>query len=197
MHKGNICHLMERVIQINGDDVKILRVPYFSQSDTEHTCVVYSLKMVLDFFKNVHTKSDIRQISPNTTKDELVRVTKTKLSMGTQISDALINSLNNAFPEFIFELKQTNYQEIKKSLTICNPIIIIYNPSILDVNEIGPGHAGVVIGLNDQYIVLNNPWYGPGFYLEKTEFDRAWEIEYYRAIFIRPSSQQRLMEHAG
>jgi uncharacterized protein YvpB len=188
---------MERVIQINGDDIKILRVPYFSQSDTEYTCVVYSLKMVLDFFKNIHARKDIRQTSPNTTKDELVSLTKTKLSMGTQISDTLISSLNAAFPAFKFELKQTNYEEVEKSLNNYNPVIAIYNPSILDINEIGPGHAGVVIGLNDQYIVLNNPWFGPGFYTEKTEFDRAWEIEYNRAIFIEPSPQQRLMEHAS
>jgi uncharacterized protein YvpB len=188
---------MEQLIQINGDNVKILRVPYFSQSDTEYTCVVYSLKMVMDFFKNVHTKTDIRQISPNTTRDELISITKTKMSMGTQISDSLIKSLNDKFPALHFELKQTNYHDIEKSLNSYNPVIVIYSPSILDINEIGPGHAGVVIGLNDQYIVLNNPWFGPGFYTERTEFDRAWEIEYNRAIFIQPSPQQRLVEHAG
>ncbi len=85
---------MERIIQINGDNVRILRVPYFSQGDTEYTCVVYSLKMVLDYFKNVHARTEIRQISPNTSKDELLGITKTKISMGTQISEILIKSLN-------------------------------------------------------------------------------------------------------
>jgi uncharacterized protein YvpB len=188
---------MERFIPINGNPIKILRVPYFNQSDSEWLCVVYSLKMVLDFFKNVHTTREIRERSPNTTRDELLGITRTKIATGTQISENLIQSLNTAFPSLYFELKQTNYDTIQRALNKHNPVIVIYNPSILFINEEGPGHAGVVIGMNDQLIVLNNPWYGPGFYIEKTEFDRAWEIEYNMAIFIQPNAQKRLDEDAG
>jgi uncharacterized protein YvpB len=188
---------MERYLQINGNQVKILRVPYFNQSDSEWLCVVYSLKMVMDFFKNIHTTEDVREKSPNTTRDELLKITRTKMSMGTQISAHLIQSLNKEFPGLKFELKQTNYIEIQKALKKHNPVITIYNPSILFINEEGPGHAGVVIGMNDQYIVLNNPWYGPGFYVEKSEFDLAWEIEYNRAISVQPNTQQRLEQNAN
>jgi uncharacterized protein YvpB len=188
---------MERYIPINGNHVKILRVPYFNQSDSEWLCVVYSLKMVLDFYKNVHTTDKIREISPNTTRDELLGITKTKIATGTQISQNLIHSLNRAFPSMKFDLKQTNYREIQQALDKHNPVIVIYNPAILFINEEGPGHAGVVIGMNDQMIILNNPWYGPGFIVEKTEFDRAWEIEYNTAIFIQPNPQKRLDEDAG
>lgn len=183
---------METLLPVNGGHVKVLNVPYFIQSDTEWLCLVYSIKMVMDFYKNVHSKSEIRQRSPNTTRDELIGVTRTKLTTGTPISDDLVLSLNTKFPSLQFELKETNYSEIKQELDRHNPVIVMYDPTFLFNNEEGPGHSGVVIGMNKQLIVLNNPWYGPAFCVEKAAFTDAWELEYNRGMFIKPNSQQRI-----
>jgi len=188
---------METYLPVNGSHIKVLNVPYFVQNDTEWLCLVYSIKMVMDFYKNIHTTLEIRQRSPNTTRDELMGVTRTKITTGTPVSDDLVQSLNTKFPSLQFELKETNYGEIKKELNRHNPVIVMYNPTILFNGEVGPGHSGVVIGMNKQLIVLNNPWYGPSFCVEKTAFDEAWEIEYNRGLFIKPNSQQRIDEHAG
>lgn len=188
---------IEKEIVIEGQKVKILRVPWFSQSDSDWLCLVYSLKMVLDFYKNVYENPKIRQDAPNTSRDELISVTNTQVGLGTTIADHIINKLNQTFPTMGFELKATNYREIEKALKEHTPIIVLYNPSYLFINEQGPGHAGVVIGMNDQYVILNNPWYGPAFCIDKTSFERAWELEYNWAIFIKPNPQQRLDSNAN
>lgn len=187
---------IEKEIEIEGQKIKILRVPWFSQSDSDWLCVVYSLKMVLDFYKNIYENPKIRQDAPNTSRDELISITNTQVGLGTTVV-SIISKLNKAFPTMGFELKTTSFRELEKCLKEHTPVIVIYNPSYIFINEKGPGHAGVVVGITNQYIVLNNPWYGPAFCVDKVIFERAWELEYNCAIFIKPNSQQRLDSNAN
>ena len=71
-------------------------------------------------------------------------------------------------------------------------MIVLYNPSYLLINEKGPEHAGVVVGMTDTYIILNNPWFGPAFCIDRSQFGSSWELEYNWAIFIRPKPNKIL-----
>ena len=178
-------------IEVENTIIPILRVPYFSQEDADHLCFVYSFLMLMEFFKNIYSNEKLRQIIPNTTKDELISLTKSEYGTGTSFSPQLIKDLNKAFPNMHFHLKLgTKFVDIADSLKIFHPVIVIYNISQLLYNEEGPSHAAVVIGLNDDFIVLNNPWKGWAYVVNRTEFERVWEIEGYRAIFVSPQAQK-------
>ena len=188
---------MFQEIEIDNKPIQVLRVPWFSQKDTDWLCFVYSLKMVFDFYKNIHPDPLIRSSTPNTHRDELISITNTQYGFGTSLCKSLINKLNTEYPSMLFELKETDYIEVEKSLKAGHPVIVLYNPSAITVNEIGPGHSGVVVGLTSRYVILNNPWYGPLFLLERDEFENAWEQEYNWGIFVKPSPQRRLDSNAA
>lgn len=183
---------MEREIEIDGLSVNILRVPYFSQGPVEWLCIIYSLKMVFDFYKNIHSNEHIRKAAPLVDRDEIIKITNTRIYTGTTVSEDLMIRLRKAFPTMNFELKEINYKEIREELAKMHPVIVLYNPSYFLNNERGPSHAGVVIGMTNDYIILNNPWFGPIFCVDKTKFESCWELEYNWAIIIKPKQNRRL-----
>jgi hypothetical protein len=77
-------------IEVDHTIISILQVPYYSQEDADYLCFVYSILMVMDFFKNVHSNEELRQIIPNTTKDEIMAITKAQYGLGTTFSTNLI-----------------------------------------------------------------------------------------------------------
>ena len=184
---------MEREILLDNQKIRLLRVPYYSQSGTEFLCLVYSILMVFSFYKNIHIDPNIRNNSPNTTRDELISITKSDIYSGTTLS-GLEDRLTQEYPNMIFELKNTSFDEIKKSLSTKRPVIVIYNPSLFLTGEKGPSHAGVVIGLTKDKIILNNPWIGEGVNIDRITFERSWEIEKYLGLYIFPNPQKRLID---
>lgn len=183
---------MKQQIRIDGHSIEVLAVPYYTQGDTEYLCVIYSLMMVLDYIKRY------KQSPPNTgaltpSKDDLIALTKTDPNTGTDLSDDIMRILNEKYSTYTFKLKESTFEEVYKVLDDGYPAIVIYNPAILFIKQKGPAHAGVVIGMTNNGLILNNPWYGEFFYVDKLSFTQAWDVEYNWAIFVKPNSQVRLL----
>ena len=63
-------------------------------------------------------------------------------------------------------------------------------------NEVGPGHAGVVIGvIEDNDVILNNPWLGPETLIKWKDLQKGWELEYKKIVTITPEPQMKLEEY--
>ena len=107
---------MKRIIELGKSQFEVLRVPWYSQNDADWLCVIYSLKMVMDFYKNIHDNPVIRNRTPNTNRDELIRITNAQYGFGTIVGPTLIKRLSEAYPSMLFELKNTNLNPS------CNPI---------------------------------------------------------------------------
>ncbi len=183
-------------IQIEGDNTEVLNVPYFAQPETNKFCYICSFLMILDYFKNIYPSQIINQNTPYLNFDELVKITKTH-DGGTRTED-LVAHLEGSIPTLKFEIvRNGNFDMIRQSLENNIPIIIIYCGDYLYNHEIAGGHAGVVIGLTGNKIILNNPWIGYQVAFERAEFKDAWDIERNQFIRIKPALQERLMEDAN
>jgi len=177
----------------DGELIPTLRVPYLSQTESDHMCLIYSLLMVFNYYRNVFEKESVRRIIPEASRDDLVSLTGAEYGLGITISQKLIADLNGTYPELNFSLeKNSSMSKIQKSIEEYHPPIVIYNITQILNDEEGPGHAGVLIGLNKNLVVLNNPWLGWAHFLKRIDFERAWEIEYNQVIYSNPSSQMEV-----
>jgi hypothetical protein len=149
--------------------------------------------MTTHYFANEYQDPYVREHTPNLTIDQMLKITKTRL-LGTIVDPELIRRLNEAFPSLDFAIARdcpmgTLIDQYKNNL----PTITICDASYLLTEIPGAHHAGVVVGfINEDYIVLNNPWLGPFKPVDITMFKRSWELEGNQAILINPKKQRRL-----
>lgn len=166
-----------------GTHIDVLEVPYYPQRPNE--CYVCSIKMVIEYFKNNYDVSFVRENTPALDFDQIADITNTK-KLGTRAAN-LTRDLEKNIPTLKFEMVQNaKFEKLIEHLKKDLPIIVIYNGDYLKNEEKGGAHAGVVVGVNESVIVLNNPWFGYQSVFDKIEFEHAWEIEYKTAILITP-----------
>lgn len=189
--------MKRKIYNSNNDNAEVLCVPWYPQQEHSYYCFPYSLWMVIQFYKNVYTNNLIKKNTPNLDIEELARLCKTDPRAGTRINDQLVNSLNKAIPTLNFELVNAfDFKQLKK-IVVDNqcPCIVIYDCGyFLYGIESQVGHAGVVIGLDDTSIYLNNPWLGAEKEIDKVKFNDCWEIEYNQVLLIKPRLQTDLNE---
>lgn len=176
---------MKRTMTIQGEKVTILKVPWYPQSDTDWKCFVCSLKMCLEYFKNEYHNNEVRQNIPSLDIDNLMEITHTRKNTGTPVG-GLCKKLQKAGLPFSFQLKSSSFNELEERIDAGLPVIVIYNGSYLKDERRGPSHAGVVIGINDDDIILNNPWFGATYKTDRFKFERAWELEYNQVLIMDP-----------
>lgn len=173
-------------MMVDGQEISIVKAPYFPQTPTDGFCYVCSLKMVLSYFKNEHPSRFIRDNTPDLSMDEIKKITRTREGGGTREQN-LIKDLESSIPNLKFEIvREGSFDDIEESLNDNIPVIVLYSGDYLKNKEKGGGHAGVVIGITDDKIILNNPWFGCRYIVDKTEFLDAWDLEYRAYIKITP-----------
>jgi ABC-type bacteriocin/lantibiotic exporter with double-glycine peptidase domain len=131
-----------------------LKTPYYKQS-LDFSCGPTSAKMVLEYYGiRVKVKELWKEAKLNengTTKKNLVKL----------------------FRKYDFIVKIRRYRDIeriKRALLKSRPVIVNFiEPS----NE--EGHFAVVVGFDKKNILLNDPWNGPYFKIEKKEFLERWK----------------------
>ncbi len=132
---------------------KELRVPYFKQKK-DYTCGPASLKMVLRFF------------GMNEREDAISRNVKTNEN-GTRHMPIINFARKKGFYCFVHEGSGMNH--IKHFIDQGLPVIVNYiEPSS---NE---GHYSVVVGYNDNSVIMRDPWNGKEFKVNKDSFIERW-----------------------
>jgi len=190
---------MIREITKGNEKITVLKVPWYQQSQLEWTCFVCSLKMCMEYFKNVFEYRKgaemIKNKIPDYSINEIIDFTNTRNGVGTTINENLSHKLVEKGYPFKFTIKRfSTLEEIKGKIDEYLPVIVMYDGSYLYREERGGGHSGVVIGFTkDGHLVLNNPWFGAEYIAERERFERAWELEYNTAFFMKPSLQKSLV----
>jgi len=184
---------------VDGVPIDILNIPYYQQDPTEGYCYVHSLWMVLSYFKNAYPSRVTNSNTPNLSIRQIKYITKTHRS-GTREQN-LVRNLGTAIPSLKFELmREGNFGMIEDLIKKAIPVIVLYCGDYYLYRERGGGHAGVVVGITEDKIVLNNPWLGYEQVADKSEFQDAWELEYRTFIKITPTYQtnlRKIMEEVG
>ncbi|MDP2767518.1 MAG: C39 family peptidase [Candidatus Methanoperedens sp.] len=186
--------MKRQIITNDSRKVQILRVPYYYQSESDWLCFVFSLKMCLDYFKNIYQSDFIRSNTPNKSVDELRHLTHTGQFMGTRVDDSLVNELSREIPSIKFSLdEKCSINTLLDNFNRNLPTIVLYNCSYMLYEEEGPGHAGVIIGiLDDNDLILHNPWLGPEVLVKWKDFQKGWELEYNKVVIMKPETQTKL-----
>ncbi len=189
--------MIRKIPASNNNEVEVLCVPWYPQQENSYYCLPYSLWMVLQFYKNIHNNDLIRKNIPDLDVEKIAKICKTDPRAGTRINEQLIVSLNKEIPALNFRLVNAyDFNQLKRIVVENNcPCIIIYDCGYYIYGiESQVGHAGVVIGLDDNAIYLNNPWLGAEVEIDKVKFNDCWEIEYNQILLIEPNLQTNLNE---
>lgn len=134
-----------------------LAVPFFHQ-DTNFTCGPAALEMVLAYYgvrisemrlrKKLHTES-----SP--------------LLAGT--SHGHLIDLARSLGFFSYANEGAELDEVQLFLHRKMPVLVDYTEPSSD-----EGHYSVVIGMENDHVILNDPWNGPEFCLTQHRFLERW-----------------------
>jgi predicted double-glycine peptidase len=132
-----------------------IKIPYFKQ-DTNYSCGAASVQMILRFFGIIKSEED------------LIKELKTEKEDGTSHEEIIkIIRQNNLF---CYVNDNSNFDEIKMYLNKNLPVLVNYIET--DDDE---GHYAVVVGINEEKIILNDPWHGEDFELNISKFENRWQ----------------------
>lgn len=178
---------------IEGKIFDVLNLEYQAQNPAEYLCVIYSLMMVFDYLDEFYLIPN-GITPPDHHKEKLIKEQNTDIYTGTNLSPDIIKKFAKNYIQYDFFYRRSSLKEIEKSIKSNYPVIVIYNPSMITLKEKGPSHAGVVAGIDDDKIILYNPWYGKGFNCDPQRFEEGWDLEYCVSLYIKPKMQKELEE---
>lgn len=185
--------MRRKILDPMDNQVEVLKVPWYPQQDIEWMCVVNSIKMCLEYMKNDYNNRIIRDIVPNMSIHEIMKITNTRRFTGTAVDSHLIKHLNSNIDGIIFSLEEdVDMNKLSTKLDKGIPSIVLYNCQFLTYGIRGSGHAGVIVGITENDLVITNPWLGSEKFIPHEDFAPAWELEYNQAILLEPNPQSKL-----
>jgi predicted double-glycine peptidase len=132
-------------------------MPYFKQ-EKDYSCGPAALRMVLASFSVAVDEPTLRSRM------------KTGPIFGTRHHQLL--AVAHAYGLHGRTKIRASFEDIANALTQGRDIIVTYvEPSA------SASHMAPVIALDDERIVLNDPWYGPGTSLSRDEFYKRWQSQ--------------------
>ncbi|OHA88726.1 MAG: hypothetical protein A2653_00295 [Candidatus Zambryskibacteria bacterium RIFCSPHIGHO2_01_FULL_43_25] len=135
-----------------------LNVPYFKQ-DFIYSCGPAAVQMVLAYFHIRESESNL--------------IEELGVSEEMWSSNSLMIEVFRKRGLYCYVNKDGTLEQIKNFLEEGIPVVVNYiEPSAED------GHFAVVVNLTDSVIVLNDPWNGENFVLNREEFLNRWHSKY-------------------
>src|SRR3989304_10596503 len=67
--------MRRKILDPMNNQIEVLKVPWYPQQDIEWMCMVNSIKMCLEYMKNTYNNRIIRDIVPNMSVDEIMKIT--------------------------------------------------------------------------------------------------------------------------
>ncbi len=135
-----------------------LEIPFFKQS-TDSDCGPASVRMVLAYYGESVSEEDLR------------RELDTNPETGSH-NDDLVRALTARGYSVVSDEHGT-LEEVAQYLSDGVPVIVGYH---LPIEE--EGHYAVVTEVTPTNVVLNDPWHGPGFTLDREDFISRWYSEH-------------------
>ncbi len=135
----------------------MIKLPYFKQ-DTEFSCGPTVMQMVFRFYGKVFSE------------ETLTKRLKTSEKTGTGHKHMI--DLARAEGFYVYVNNESSTEEIKLFLDKNIPVIVHFIEPDSD-----DGHYSVVVGFNDNNIILDDPWNGEGFGMNIKDFEKRWFSE--------------------
>ena len=132
----------------------IIKLPYFKQ-DTEYSCGPTVMQMVFHFYRKVFSE------------EELIEKLKTDKDIGTQHQAMIDLARTEGF--YVYVNNGSSLEEIIGLNSKNIPVIVNYIEP--DSDE---GHYAVVVDVEEDKIVLNDPWNGEKFKMNLDDFEKRW-----------------------
>ena len=182
---------------------ELLRVPFDYQPESEDECVVYSLWMIIHYFKNKHPNKDFRKETSSLSPDEILEdmtIVKggwkpdqdelTVVSEQTQTLRFHLNHWQDGAPQPLFEL-------ITEHIDNNRPLIPFINgPQLREGKRKSDGIHSVVVsgyGRGDQddkdVIAIHDPWGNPEDIVSRPNLEDAWDPMFNQVITVNLSTK--------
>lgn len=131
-----------------------MKIPYHRQS-TGYNCAPASLQMLLEFFGVYKSQKELAKKLKTTAKD------------GTGHERIIDFVAKHGF--FCYASDNSTLEEIKGFIKRGYPVLVNFiEPSDEE------GHYALIVGINKNEIILNDPWNGRGFKISKADFKKRW-----------------------
>ncbi|MCR4334590.1 MAG: C39 family peptidase [Patescibacteria group bacterium] len=131
-----------------------MKIPYRSQNNHFY-CAPASLQMLFEFFGVYKTQNDIaKKLNTNPQK-------------GTEDKSIIDFVTKQGF--FCYVNQDSTLEEIDDFIKKGHPVIVNFIEPSQD-----EGHYALVVGMDEEEIILNDPWNGKGFKMTKKDFKKRW-----------------------
>ena len=168
---------------------EVLDVPYYPQQDDSVSCVPCSLMMSIEYYRQNFENGRHGRFIPQLLLDEIAGIIHCRhddgaafrVEYGRVLSEKL-HPLQVRYTEKIIDCNDLG-QRIANEL----PTVVMYDSNrayFSQFNEYGMGHASVVIGIDNNAIVLHDPNEAPYQAISRRDFEAAWMIERNRSILM-------------
>jgi hypothetical protein len=160
--------------------------------------------MVIEYFREYYMDGKHRGQIPELSVDDIAGIIKTKSNLGTIFKQEHGKNLTSALNILQVEFVKKQYDD-KKILTSFNqqvPVVVWFDGSMAYYhNQRGEsgGHAAVVVAIDNDTIILNDPQVGPLHAMSLNDFMPAWDTLDRKVVCfeIKPTKQLTLDSSSG
>src|SRR3990167_5451565 len=141
----------------------LLKVKPFQETLHADMCGPASLKIVMDYY------------GLNESEEELAKLTKLVPGLGVDDKSIVDAAKTLGFKAEIQD--ESNFEDIENWLQKGVPVIVDWftrGRQDYDDSEVSDGHYSVVIGLDDEYIYLQDPETGGERKIDREDFMKVW-----------------------
>jgi ABC-type bacteriocin/lantibiotic exporter with double-glycine peptidase domain len=129
-------------------------IPHFKQEKLHH-CGPAVMKMVFSFY------------GLEKGEQEIADAMKTNEEDGTSLPALLKYAKEQGFN--LIHKDGAKLSQIQEFISQKHPVIVNYQETERD-----EGHFALVIEITDKEVVMNDPWHGPLYAIDKEEFKKRW-----------------------
>lgn len=174
----------------------VLAVPYFAQLDHSVACVPASIKMVVEYYREYYRSDRYHDQIPELSMADIAGLIKTKPNLGTTFKPehgaALTAELNILRVDFV--KGRFDHERLSACFHDHRPVVVWFDGSLAYYRRRrgeGGGHAAVMVAIDEEVIVLNDPQIGPWRAMSINDFMPAWDILDRKVVCfdIRPPQQ--------
>ena len=173
-------------------------MPYFPQLDNSVYCVPTSIKMIVEYYREYYGSGRYQSQIPDLSVEDIAGILKTRPNLGTTFRAEHGQNLTDALGilKVEFQKKQYDHDGLIDSFSRERPIIVWFDGNMAYYHNRrgeGGGHAAVMVAIDGQSIILNDPQVGPLHSMSINDFMPAWDTLDRKVISfeIIPTTQQK------
>ena len=181
----------------NDGSLQILPVPVHTSRNPENKCIVHCLYMAIEYIAKEYPNKWVRE-NINRIKTEEIESEITLNEAGWRPKPDELDKIGDKTD--IIEIEYAIQEEPLRNSALFGvaknqfkrnlPLIPIINAKRLRQNRKAGLHAVVMLGLNNNSVVINDPWGYPYDIVDKEKFAKSWNDTINQYIKLTPGKQR-------